>query len=446
MGNKTERKEQAAALRRQAEKVHLKRKLPSTKDQAKPTPGDTLRTLHELRVHQIELEMQNEELQRTQTALDAQRARYFDLYDLAPVGYLTISAPGLILEANLTAAALLGTVRGALAKRPASQFVMKDDQDIFYLHCKKLLLTREPQACELRLLKKDGTAFWAQLLATAGEAGGAPEIHLTISDINARKRAELEKEKLNAALTEQKKEMENFLYITSHDMRGPLLNIQGYGQNLEKDLKELSEAAGPGGPPEKLRLALDKLSGERIPAALSYIAAGALKMDRIISSLLKVSRQGRVEMRPAALNAGAVLKNILDEQRFLLEEAAGLVKTGALPPCTADADALGHIFTNLVENAVKYRDKGRKLLITVEGGRNSSTTVLYTVADNGLGIKAAELPRIWQLFYSGDKAGPAKGEGIGLTMARRIAEANSGKLWAESKEGEGSTFFLELPA
>ncbi len=446
MRNKITRDEQAAELRRQAEALYLKKAPAVPETPAALPPEELKRTLHELRVHQIELEMQNEELHRTQTALDAQRARYFDLYDLAPVGYLTISAPGLILEANLTAAALLGAVRGALPKRPASQFILKEDRDIFYLLCKKLLLTRKPQACELRLLKKDGTAFWAQLLATAGEAGGAPEIHLTISDITARKRAELEREKLNAALAEQKKEMEDFLYITSHDMRGPLLNIQGYGQNLEKDLKELGEAAGPGGPPEKLRLALDKLSGERIPAALNYIAASALKMDRIIGSLLKVSRQGRVEMRPAALNAGAVLKNVLDEQRFLLEEAGGMVKTGPLPPCTADADALGHIFTNLVENAVKYRDKSRKLQITMGGKKNSPATVLYTIADNGLGIKAAELPRIWQLFYSGDKAGPAKGEGIGLTMARRIAEANSGKLWAESKEGEGSTFFLELPA
>ena len=95
--------------------------------------------LHELRVHQIELEMQNEELRRAQAELDAARARYFDLYDLAPVGYCTLSEQGLILEANLTAATLLGVARGALVKQPFTRFILKEDQDIYYLHRKTAL-------------------------------------------------------------------------------------------------------------------------------------------------------------------------------------------------------------------------------------------------------------------------------------------------------------------
>ena len=116
--------------------------------------------LHELRVHQIELEMQNEELRRAQAELGAARARYFDLYDLAPVGYVTVSEKGLILEANLTAATLLGVARGSLIKRPMSKFILKEDHDIYYLHRKKLFETREPQECELRMGKEDGTVFW----------------------------------------------------------------------------------------------------------------------------------------------------------------------------------------------------------------------------------------------------------------------------------------------
>ena len=95
--------------------------------------------LHELRVHQIELEMQNEELRRTQAELEASRARYFDLYDLAPVGYFTLSEKGLILEANLTAATLLGVARGDLVKQPLPRFILPEDQDIYYLHRKQLL-------------------------------------------------------------------------------------------------------------------------------------------------------------------------------------------------------------------------------------------------------------------------------------------------------------------
>jgi PAS domain S-box-containing protein len=112
---------------------------------------ESLTLLHDLRVHQIELEMQNEELRRTQEELEASRARYFDLYDLAPVGYFTISDNGLILGANLTAATLFGVARGALAKQPLTRFIVPEDQDRYYLHRRRLFATGAPQVLELRL-------------------------------------------------------------------------------------------------------------------------------------------------------------------------------------------------------------------------------------------------------------------------------------------------------
>jgi PAS domain S-box-containing protein len=172
--------------------------------------------LHELRVHQIELEMQNEELRAAQAALDESRERYFNLYDLAPVGYVTLSEKGLILEANLTAAGLLGVARGALVKQPLSRFIFKEDQDIYYLHRKLLFGTGEPQSCDFRMLKhgtqtahhpgsaagtateKDSgaengvTIFWAHVTASiAQSAGGEPVCRAVISDTTAKKQAEL---------------------------------------------------------------------------------------------------------------------------------------------------------------------------------------------------------------------------------------------------------------
>jgi PAS domain S-box-containing protein len=149
------------------------------------------RVLHELRVHQIELEMQNEELRTSQVEFEAARARYFDLYNLAPVGYFTISEQGLILEANLTAAVMLDVHLGALLGRPFSQFILKTDQDIYYLHRKQLLESGEMRAFELRILKQDGSPFWAQLDATVTEIDdGASVIRVVISDISERKHAE----------------------------------------------------------------------------------------------------------------------------------------------------------------------------------------------------------------------------------------------------------------
>ena len=157
--------------------------------------------LHELQVHQIELEMQNEELRRAQQELEASRARYFDLYDLAPVGYLTLSEQGLILEANLTAATLLGVARDALVKQPLSRFILPEDQDIYYRHRKQLFETGAPQVCELRMVSADAAPFWARLEAARTQgADGVSVCRAVVSDITERKRAE-------AALQERIKEL-----------------------------------------------------------------------------------------------------------------------------------------------------------------------------------------------------------------------------------------------
>jgi PAS domain S-box-containing protein len=156
------------------------------------SPDEIQQMLHELRVHQIELEMQNEELRRTQVELETARERYFSLYDLAPVGYVTISEQGLILETNLTAATLLGIARGALVNRPVSRFILKEDQDIYYRHRQQLFKTGMPQECELRMVKQESQAVWVHLSATLAQDGdaAAPVCCVVLIDITARKGGE----------------------------------------------------------------------------------------------------------------------------------------------------------------------------------------------------------------------------------------------------------------
>ncbi len=178
----------AAKLRRRAEKVAHSTETPETISSA-----ETRQMLHELHVHQIELEMQNAELRRVQVELDAARTRYFDLYDLAPVGYCTISEKGLVLEANLTVTTLLGVARNALVGQPIVRFVFEEDRDIYYLHNRHLFSTGEPQKCELRMTKTDGTVFWAHLTAAAARnTDGASVCRIVVNDITKRKQAEEE--------------------------------------------------------------------------------------------------------------------------------------------------------------------------------------------------------------------------------------------------------------
>jgi len=203
-------------------------------------PETTESLLHELQVHQIELEMQNEELRESNNALDMVRTRYFDLYDLAPIGYLTLNQHGLIQQANLKVASLLSMVRSSLIKQPLSKLILKADQDVYYLSHKKLMESGEPQSFDLRIVKNDNTQFWANLVITLANSSNSNidndnglELRVVLSDITVRKQAEqalhaagLIAEKANLAKSE-------FLSGMSHELRTPLNAILGFAQLIE---------------------------------------------------------------------------------------------------------------------------------------------------------------------------------------------------------------------
>ncbi len=195
------------ALRQRAEQIAGETATPSLEDVEVLSVEEIRRALHDLRVHQIELTMQNEELRRVQIELGISQARYFDLYDLAPVGYCTLSEKGLVLEANLTAATLLGMPRGALIKQPLSRFILNEDQDLYFRFRTRLYEADavrregavqsnagpadEVRTVELRMEKPDGAPFWARLEATAAQdADGSPVGRVVMTDISARVRAE----------------------------------------------------------------------------------------------------------------------------------------------------------------------------------------------------------------------------------------------------------------
>jgi PAS domain S-box-containing protein len=188
MTSQDDRPKNANNLRRPAKKVTRKKAARSLDNLDSMSPEQIRRLGHELQVYQLELEMQNEELLRTQVELDAARDKYFDLYDLAPLGYFTISEKGLILEGNLTGAKLLGMERHTLASQPFAGFIHPEDQDIYYHHRRRLFEMAAPQVCEVRMLRRDGSHFWAGLEATiAQDADGEPACRLTMTDITKRK-------------------------------------------------------------------------------------------------------------------------------------------------------------------------------------------------------------------------------------------------------------------
>ena len=433
----------ALVLRRKAEAIAGENVAPSPASLEGLSPEATRLTLHELRVHQTELEMQNDELRRTQLELDASRARYFDLYDLAPVGYCTLSEQGLILEANFTAAALLGVARGELVKRPFSRFILKADQDIYYLCRKRLLASGEPQGCELRMTKRDGTPFWAHLAACAGQyaapnseqdADGTPVHRLVLSDITDRKQLDQALQEKNVELDRARQVAEKanrakteFLSSMSHELRSPLNAILGFAQ--------LMESGSP--PPTPIQQGNLK----------QILHAGWYLLDLINEILdLALIESGKLLL---ALEPLALSEVLLDCQAMvepLAQKGAIQMRFPKLDrPCfiSADRTRVKQVLINLLSNAIKYNRAGGSVEVTCSSP--TAHRLRINVHDSGEGLTPEKLAQLFQPFNRLGQEGSAKeGTGIGLVVSKRLAELMSGTIGVQSTVGAGSVFWIEL--
>jgi PAS domain S-box-containing protein len=300
---------------------------------------------------------------------------------------------------------------------------------------------------EIRLRKKCGETLHAILsVAPVVDAEGRPLASpVLVTDISARKRVEGEREELMGELKQKNKELETLVYVASHDLRSPLVNIQGFSQRLGKALEELKRRLASAGSVEAYRDEVLPLLQERMPAALEYIRASGAKMDAIINGLLRLSRAGRMVLRVETLDMDLLLKSCASSMAFQLQSAEGAIQVEPLPCCKADSAQIAQVFSNLLDNAIKYRNPYRPLRVRVTGVVQGKVA-LYTVEDNGLGIPREHQDRVWDIFQRLDPTGPTPGEGLGLTLVKRMVERNGGRIWVEPAPLHGCRFHVELPA
>ena len=425
-----------SARRQRAEEIFRERAAKSPVRLDALSAEETQLMLHELRVHQIELEMQNEELRRAQLELEAERAKYFDLYDLAPVGYCTVSRSGLILQANLTAANLLGVARNMLFKRLISRFIVKDDQDIYYLMWKQLFETGAPQACELRMLKPDGTPIWVHLAATvARDAAGAPIMRVVLRDITERKQAELSHNLLEARFHESQKmeALGTFAGGVAHDFNNALAMIIGNVELARQDV-------GP---------------GHAALASLEEIGKASRRAKDLVRQILTFSRHQKLERKATSLTPV-----VLESARLL---RAGLPAKVSLnvdcradtPAVLADAMQVSQILLNLCGNALHtVQDQERAGAIEIRlqahaqrearGDLRPGRYACLTVRDNGAGMDEATRARIFEPFFTTKQVG--EGTGLGLAVVYSIVQAHEATMEVESTPGQGSAFHIYFPA
>lgn len=245
-------------------------------------------------------------------------------------------------------------------------------------------------------------------------------------------------------LARKNEEVEAFVYIVSHDLRGPLVNLEGFSRELRISCEQLAKLVAAANLPPAAAEQARELTEEEIPTSLRFISASTAKFERLINALLQLSRSGRRDLSPEPLDMNALVTATVDSLMSLVEKSGARIEVGELPPAHGDATAIGQVVSNLLTNALRYLEPGRPGHIRISGERVEGMS-RYSVEDNGVGMPATAQQKLFQVFHR-MRPDLADGEGIGLATVKRIVERHGGRVVAESTEGQGTTFTFSLPA
>lgn len=403
-----------------------------------PVMDDPLKLIQELQTFQIELELQNEELHRSQQELMKSNIRYTELYDFAPVGYLAVNVKGMILNANLTLADMLLMERSSLINQPLSARIVSQDQDIYYHHIKNLKNIKTRQICELRMIKKDGTPFPVQLESTIlpYQLGKPEQYRTVVIDIGARRQLENERENLQKQLYQAHK-MKSIAVMAggmAHDFNNALSIILGNSELIMKDIPK---------------------SNPFYPR-LEAIKATTLRAADIVRMLLNFSRKTEEDQKPlgivSAMNKNAkLLRSLIPatiDIRMFLPDTEIMILAAPIQ--------FNQILMNLCTNAVQAMEKtGGFIEIKVETKfLEQGAVILYpglkagyyakiTVSDNGPGIDPEIRDQIFDPYFTTREFG--KGSGMGLAVVHGIVTNHNGAISISGEPLKGACFTILFP-
>jgi len=415
--------ESKTTLRQQAEEKA--RHQSSGQGDLSALPIDEIRDLvHELEVHQIELEMQNEELRRAQEELQQGRDRFADLYDFAPVGYLTVGEKGRIEEANLMGATLLGVEKGSLLGRRFSGFIVREDQDVFYLHQRQMAGTREPRTCELRLQKEDGTCFGARLECRTreDEESGVCLLRIAVSDITEIRQVEEALRNSRDELEQRVEERTGELQIANERLQGEIAERQRTEEQLrvyQRELRSLAAALVLAEEQERRRIAtgLHDHIGQNL--ALTQLRLGALRaglssvervdeldqVRQVVDQMLQEVRSLTFELSPPILYELGLVAAVEWLAEYVQKQHGLCVKVeddGQSKPLEEEVRVLlFRAVRELLVNVVKHAGVPQARVSL----RRDGTGIGIVVEDAGVGFDLAEFgePRKFGLFSIRDR-------------------------------------------
>jgi PAS domain S-box-containing protein len=406
-------------------------------------PSDTASLLlraqiqeHELHVHQIELELQNEQLRQTNLELELTRNKYIDLFELAPLGYFTLDRGGVILEVNQTGCTQLGLTRERLNGRRLPVFVQENFRTHFAVFLRRVFETRQLCRVELTMTRQGGQPFHVQIDAVATQTPeGSPEhARAAITDISPLKDAQEAISLLNATLEERAQarasqiqelndELEALVQSVTQDLRTPLRQINIHAAKLH----EQPHAGG--------------LETEH---HVQEVLGGVTHLNELVGALHAYFKAGRQRARFFPVSLERVLADVRKSMKSELQARQVNLTHDPLPTIYGDSRTLHMLFLQLLDNALKFSPADKTAHIRIMAQENERE-FLICVRDNGMGFNMRHKDRIFGIFQRLQTDQDVAGLGLGLALVRRIAMRHGGRVWAEGKEGEGASIWVAFP-
>jgi PAS domain S-box-containing protein len=361
---------------------------------------------------------------RAEEGLRASERRYQSLVDLSPDAIL-VNAGGTFVFANPAAAKLYGANSpDEVIGRRAMELTHPDYRERMSERTSEVLAGAVAPPEEIAVLRLDGAPVDVEALAARTEFDGEPAAQVVLRDTTERKQAQQQIERALAELRRSNQDLEQFAYVASHDLQEPLRMVASYTQLLA----------------QRYEGQLD----DQAQTYIHYATDGATRMQQLINDLLTYSRVGARGQELAPTDLHSVLGEALRDLAAAIHESRAVVTNGDLPTVLADAGQLRQVFQNLIGNAIKFRREASPCVHV--SARKEGREWIVCIKDNGIGIDVKHADKLFVIFQRLHTRQEFPGTGIGLALCRRIVERHGGRIWFESKPGEGSIFYFSLPA